>query len=302
LRRSLLQDDDGPIRGEIFGVERLEQHAQSLAATHLVRQRPTSGRRLNARLRDNNRELLNAYRSIADAIRKEQAIAPAAEWLVDNFHLIEDQIRDIRNVLSSGYFKQLPTLAQGFLEGYPRVFAITWAYVSHSDSKFDVQMLTRFLLAYQRVEPLTIWSDFFETVSPVDTFMRGHGCFAEMDSPSRDRYRHAIEELARRSNHAELDVAEMAVQLAKDATPSATDDVTTRREREPGYYLISKGRSVLEKQLGYRAPMRLRAERALTNAGMQGYLAAIASFVVFFITFPLLGLSESGIAGRDFCF
>jgi len=137
-QRSLLQDTDGSIQSEIISPERLEQHARSLATTHIVTQRPTRRCHLTARLRDNSRELSSAYRSIADALRKKQAIAPAVEWLVDNFHLIEDQIRDIRNVLSSGYFKQLPTLAQGFLEGYPRVFAITWAYVSHSDSRFDV--------------------------------------------------------------------------------------------------------------------------------------------------------------------
>src|ERR1700689_3659207 len=108
------------------------------------------------RVRDNGRVLLDHYRSIAGAIREERAITPAAEWLVDNFHVVEQQIREIRDDLPRGFYRQLPKLAEGPLEGYPRVFGIAWAFVAHTDSRFDPQMLCRFIQAYQRVQPLTI--------------------------------------------------------------------------------------------------------------------------------------------------
>jgi len=82
---------EDPIRAELFGVERLEQHAASLAVAQQVTGRRISGRRLTNRLRDNGRVLLNAYRTIGEAIRDERAITPAAEWLVDNFHVVEEQ-------------------------------------------------------------------------------------------------------------------------------------------------------------------------------------------------------------------
>jgi len=40
--------------------------------------------------------------------------------------------------------------------GYPRVFGVAWALVAHTDSAFDTERLTRFVRAYQRVQPLTI--------------------------------------------------------------------------------------------------------------------------------------------------
>ncbi|HZC45840.1 MAG TPA: protein ndvB, partial [Candidatus Acidoferrum sp.] len=145
-----------PIRAELFSVERLEQHGETLAVAQRVTDRPGRGRPMAARVRENGRVLLEAYRSIAGAIREERAITPAAEWLVDNFHVVEEQIREIRDDLPRGYYRQLPKLADGPLEGYPRVFGVAWAYVAHTDSHFDPNTLARFVQAYQRVQPLTI--------------------------------------------------------------------------------------------------------------------------------------------------
>ena len=143
-----------PIRAELFGIERLEQHAASLATAQGV----TSGRgrRLLPRVQDNGRVLRESYRVIANAIREERAITPAAEWLVDNFHVVDEQLREIRDDLPPGFYRELPKLAEGPLAGYPRVYGIAWAFVAHTDSRFDPESLRRFLHAYQRVQPLTI--------------------------------------------------------------------------------------------------------------------------------------------------
>ena len=118
------------------------------------RRRP--GAVLAARLKDNESVLLEAYRAIAKAVGESRAITPAAEWLLDNYHLVEEQIREIRDDLPPGYYRQLPKLAAGPFAGYPRVFGVAWAFVAHTDSRFDPEMLRRFVRAYQRVQPLTI--------------------------------------------------------------------------------------------------------------------------------------------------
>ena len=100
--------------------------------------------------------LLDSYRAIARAIQDEHAITPAAEWLVDNFHIVDEQLREIRDDLPRGYYRKLPKLASGHLEGYPRVYGVAWAFVAHTDSRFDPEALRRFVAAYQRVQPLTI--------------------------------------------------------------------------------------------------------------------------------------------------
>ncbi len=145
-----------PIRAELFSVELLEQHAASLAAAQIVAEQPGSGRPLIPRVLENGRVLRDCYHSIAKAIQQEHTITPAADWLVDNFHIIDEQLREIRDDLPRSFYRELPKLASGHLQGYPRVFGVAWAFVAHTDSRFDPDVLRRFIAAYQKVQPLTI--------------------------------------------------------------------------------------------------------------------------------------------------
>ena len=148
--------DTAPIRADLFGPERLEHHAETLAAAHSVAARTSHVPNLSRRLRDNVAMLLHVYRASADVVRRGQTVSPAAEWLLDNFHLVELQLRQITEDLPSGYYRQLPKLAEGHLAGYPRVVGLAWAYVAHTDSLISGDVLARFVRAYQRVTPLVI--------------------------------------------------------------------------------------------------------------------------------------------------
>src|SRR3989442_481227 len=108
IRRFDRNSDDDPIREELFSVERLEQYALELAGQHKVSSKTKRRRSLFPRLEENGRELIAVYRALADAIRNENTVSPAAEWLVDNFHIIEEQLREIREDLPSGYYRELP--------------------------------------------------------------------------------------------------------------------------------------------------------------------------------------------------
>jgi cyclic beta-1,2-glucan synthetase len=156
LRKPSPWNSTQPIREELFSVERLETHAKSLAAAQTVASRPTRGLPLAARLADNSTVLLSAYRSIVQAIGDGRQITPAGEWLIDNFHLVERQVRQIGTDLPPGYYRQLPKLLTGPFAGYPRVFGMAWAFVAHTDSCFDADMLVSYVNAYQKVQPLTI--------------------------------------------------------------------------------------------------------------------------------------------------
>jgi len=411
-----------PIRAELFSVERLEQHAESLAAAQHVL---TSGRgrRLSPRVEDNGHVLRESYHVIANAIREERAITPAAEWLVDNFHIVDEQLREIRDDLPPGFYRELPKLADGPLAGYPRVYGIAWAFVAHTDSRFDPEMLRRFLHAYQRVDPLSVgelwavaitlrivlvenlrrlaqsivraraarqeadaladdvlgvdpavgptanglarfegqplvtafavqlvqrlrdqdraatpallwldrrlhaqgttsddivriehhrqaamnvtvrnvilsmtlisaldWTEFFETVSLVDEVLQEAPGYGAMDFATRDAYRHAVEQLARRSGRSELDIAREAVAAASRA------DGGDGRRRDPGFHLIGSGRLDFERVLGYRATLRRRLLRAYIAAAAPGYLGTLAVLSGALVALPLLA---GGVAGAD---
>jgi cyclic beta-1,2-glucan synthetase len=121
-----------PIRAELFGIERLQQHAESLATAQRTTDEPAKGRHLLPRVRENARVLLAAYRSIAQTIR------------------------EIRDHLPGSYYRLLPKIAAGHLAGYPRVYGLAWAYMAHTDSRFELETVQGFVHAYQRIQPLTI--------------------------------------------------------------------------------------------------------------------------------------------------
>ena len=141
--------DTAPVRQELFGIERLEQHAKTLAAAQPVTATPSRVLSLQRRLDNNAAVLLAAYRASAAELESGRGVVPAAEWLLDNYHLVEEQIREIRDDLPPGYYRQLPKLAAGPFAGYPRVFGLAWAFVAHTDSHFDPAALRRFIAAYQ---------------------------------------------------------------------------------------------------------------------------------------------------------
>ena len=145
-----------PIRAEIFGHERFEQHGASLAATH--RSENSSWRAANfyPRLHANIAMLRDAQRYIGAQAAMGYDVSPAAEWLLDNFHLIEAQLRAIREGLPRRYFRSLPLLTDPPLAGLPRIYGVAWAFVAHTDGAFDDDLLTAFMIAYQRVRALDL--------------------------------------------------------------------------------------------------------------------------------------------------
>ena len=149
-------NDTAPVREELFGIERLERHAESLAAAQPVTPTPPIVPSLYSRFNNNAAALLAAYRASAAELDSGRSVVPAAEWLLDNYHIVQEQIREIRDDLPPGYYRQLPKLADGPFAGYPRVFGLSWALVAHTDSRVEPESLRRFIAAYQSVQPLTI--------------------------------------------------------------------------------------------------------------------------------------------------
>src|SRR6266508_3087080 len=100
-----------PLRAELFSVEQLARHATALAASHQLVTGLHSNRLL-ARL-DQNEEVLKAFNRATLAVDQTRRVTPAAEWLLDNFYLIEDQIQMARRHLPRGYSRELPRLLAG---------------------------------------------------------------------------------------------------------------------------------------------------------------------------------------------
>ena len=144
-----------PLRAELFSVEQLERHARELASWHRVDEH--GGRNLLlARLVDNQTVLERTQRVLRQAAEEGLDVPPAGEWLLDNFYLVEEQIRTVRLHLPRGYSRELPRLKHGPHARHPRVYALALELIAHLDGKVDEDSLVRFVAAYQEGAELTL--------------------------------------------------------------------------------------------------------------------------------------------------
>lgn len=159
LRRNSLAHkyagDEPPLRSELFSSDQMQQHAKTLAGSHTL----GPGRapdQLLPRLAENEGILIGACNMLTAAVKANRRIAPAGEWLLDNFYLIEEQIRTARRYLPKGYSRDLPRLLNGSSAGLPRVYDIALEPISHGDGRVDPESLSSFVAAYQTVTVLTL--------------------------------------------------------------------------------------------------------------------------------------------------
>ncbi|MEP6615099.1 MAG: glucoamylase family protein [Ginsengibacter sp.] len=148
-------NESPPLRSEIFTKVKLEQHAATLAKRHVLVYKQTSEELLK-RLDENENILLEVYAILSEAVKQKTPIAPAAEWLLDNFYLIEEQIYTGKKHLPKGYSKQLPRLLKGDSADLPRVYDMAVEIISHSDGHVDLGSLTGFINAYQTINHLKL--------------------------------------------------------------------------------------------------------------------------------------------------
>jgi hypothetical protein len=105
-----------PLRAELYSADQMERHGKALALGHRLlpgRRAPRGADPLLARLTQNEAMLVATGELLKATVTRGQRIAPAGEWLLDNFHLIEEQVRTAKRHLPKAYSRELPRLAEG---------------------------------------------------------------------------------------------------------------------------------------------------------------------------------------------
>ncbi|MCH8512047.1 MAG: cyclic beta 1-2 glucan synthetase, partial [Kiritimatiellae bacterium] len=401
------------VPSELFSIEQLMLHAESLASLHPVGAKQKANPLLE-RLGFNEARL-RGFLKHTQADPTGRHLTPAAEWLLDNFYLIEEQIQLARKHLPRTYSRELPCLLEGRSKGLPRVYDVVTELVSHQDAQVDAETLSAFVAAYQSVTTLKLgelwaipimlrlslietlqeiarrlisaredralanewidrlqamaerdpsqlvvvvaemakadiqltcafvaefteqlarqnpllhlargwmeqhltqqgrsveslciqenqqqsanqmtvshcigslrflstmdWEEFVETLSAVEEILRGDpsGIYRRMDFSTRDRYRHAVETLARQSKKTERDVAGEVLRISSDhARTHGAED----RRAHVGYVLIDRGLPDLRKTLRARAPGFGGLEAAVLRNPLRVYLGTVSLFTV----------------------
>src|SRR5687768_15090068 len=141
---------------ELLSIELLEEHARRLAALLSIAPRGGGNGRAHLRqLRAHMQALRSVYNALADEARRE-SMSPAAEWLLDNFHIVSSAARDIQHDLPASFFNRLPRIVSDEFAGLPRIYALALELIGSSAGRLDAQRLQRFISAFQSVTPLTM--------------------------------------------------------------------------------------------------------------------------------------------------
>ena len=419
----------GPISGELLGAEHLGERARAIATGQRVSRIRTSRRApLLDRLNSTRRILDQAHDRLTDGAAKGHDISPAGDWFLDNFHVVEEQILEVRASLSPGYYRELPVLMRGPLSGYPRAYEIAITLISHSEARIDLDNVTRFVAEFQRIAPLSMgelwampamlrlaliesvrrmalrvverldgvdladrwagqfragpssdedptgpvlgdfvehhppltatfvnrllqllatepgsfqgigrleqwltqegltseavaaqsvqrlaltqlmmtnsitslravarldWQQFVEAQSLTEAILQGDpsGSYARMTFATRDRYRHAVERIAKRSRSGEEAVATAAIDLARTDPAVGTDP----GRGHVGFYLVDSGVPILEATVGYRSTWLERIARAVDghpNVAFVGGILAVTTLALAFLFWLVDGLDQ----------
>jgi len=148
----------GPIRGELLGPDGLAERARVLARSQVIRPFEQGPRRtpLLSRLDVSRRVLADSHSRLMAAAAAGADVGPAGEWLLDNYHVVEEHVREVRESLPRSYYGELPELAGGSLVGFPRVYEIAITLIGHTEARIDSANVDLFVAAFQEVANLSI--------------------------------------------------------------------------------------------------------------------------------------------------
>ena len=147
--------NEEPLRAELFSSDQMERFGKTLAKNHKLSKKPAHDHLLK-RLANNEIVLQEVRKLLTDSIKRKYQIPPAGEWLIDNFYLIEENIRSAKAHFPKDYSEDLPQLATGNSIKLTRIYDIVLQIISHSDGRIDIESLSRFIRAYQSVTNLKL--------------------------------------------------------------------------------------------------------------------------------------------------
>jgi cyclic beta-1,2-glucan synthetase len=154
----MLKQDDNILEQENppSSERHLAAQAEELAKLHSKTDKKARVHDLLKRVQNQEAFLSTAYQAFQNQTEEESVQSFAAEWILDNYYIIQRTLRMIKEELPIGYYRQLPKLSQTPLHGYPRTFAISLAIIKQREGRLDETQIRQFVFEYQETTPLTM--------------------------------------------------------------------------------------------------------------------------------------------------
>jgi len=144
------------IKGVTLDKEQLQAYMQKIATNYEVDKYSSIGTYPKYRVNENFKFIIKTQKILNEHLKKNIPIYPAGEWLLDNFYIIEEIVKNINNELNERKYKNLPCISNGMYKGFARIYVLATEIVAYTDNKIDEETLELCLTSYEKKKTLSM--------------------------------------------------------------------------------------------------------------------------------------------------
>ena len=149
------------IDGTLLDKKQLESHLQKIATNHNLINKPSKDTYPIPQLLDNYETIKIVYNLLNEHVKLGISTHPAGEWLLDNFYIIEETVKQIQKELTLKKYMNFLGIANGKYKGFARIYVLAGEIVAYTDNKIEKEDLEDYLASYQTKKTLSmeeIWN------------------------------------------------------------------------------------------------------------------------------------------------
>ena len=149
------------IEGAILDEEQLKAHMEKIAIQHTLKAKSNKNTYPVPQMLEDYTTIKNVYNLLNEHIKLGINIHPAGEWILDNFYIIEETVRQIEKEMTLKKYTNFIGIQNGKYMGFARIYVLAAEIVAYTDNKIDGENLKKYLQAYQTKKTLNmeeIWN------------------------------------------------------------------------------------------------------------------------------------------------
>ena len=144
------------IRGSLLDKNQLIKHIEVVASEHIVNNKSSKNTYPIKNLIDDYKFIINTYNLLMKHVKLGIKIHSAGEWILDNFYIIEENVKIIEKELSLKKYLKLPGLANEEFLGFARIYVLAEEIVAYSNCMIDLETIDISLRGYQKKKSLNM--------------------------------------------------------------------------------------------------------------------------------------------------
>lgn len=149
------------ITGTMLEKKQLEKHLEKIASSHNTTSKSQKDTYPVPQLLENFKTIEEVYNLLNEHLKLGINIHPAGEWILDNFYIIEETVKQIKKELPLNKYTNFVGIANGEYKGFARIYVLATEIVAYTDNKIERQQLEDYLISYQSKKTLSmdeIWN------------------------------------------------------------------------------------------------------------------------------------------------